>query len=243
MEKKSACSESTRSTRSFVGIADSSCIRRCRYEFSPVDTPALLLLTGLGIFSSSVVANDANEALLAGKACNANLSTTGLFVSRAADIQSYAWVQNTKSAEHLAYALRCYQQQDQQRRDGNQLDTCKLLTTAALKYEVTTNASCPFSPDICKHATGNFRLETGFLDNYKDLGMNKGPRFTIRLQHHCAPLKSEGYRRSHADPQRPGIDIVRYDYGPTGSNASTWVDVPVNTTVPETEQLNSDYNV
>jgi hypothetical protein len=200
----------------------------------------LSLLTSLGIFSSKVAGSNANEALIAGKGCNANLSATGLDPARLSDLQYYATIQNMKTAEHLAYALRCYGQQQ-----GNvaQLDACKLLTKPALPYKVNNNASCPFSADICKQSTGNFHLETNFLDSYTDLGMNKGPRFTVRLQHHCAPLVTDGHSRLHNDSGRPGINIMRYDYGATNSPYPAFVDVPLNTTSPETEQMNSDYNV
>lgn len=194
----------------------------------------------LGIFSSKVVATNANEALIAGRGCEANLSAAGLRPENPTDFQYYATIENMKSADHLMYASRCYRQ-DQA--DESKTDACSLLTKTALPYQLDTNASCPFHPEICKQATGNFRLETGFLDSYKDFGMNKGPRFTLKLTHHCAPVVTEGYRRFQDDPLRPGLKIMRYDYGLPGSPYRTWVDVPLNITNSETAQFYSDYSV
>jgi hypothetical protein len=188
-----------------------------------------LLMRSLGIFSSRVVSTNANEALIAGKGCNANLSISGL------DTEYYT-VFNMKSAEHLDYAMKCYQ-----RRNSAQSDTCNLLTRATLPYHMEANATCPFSKEICSKSTENFLLETDFLDSYEDLGMNKGPRFTVKLKHHCAPLVTKGFTTPHVDTRHSNVTMTSYNYMIEG--ADTGVQVPLNRAVFGEELFDADYRV
>lgn len=110
---------------------------------------------------------------------------------------------NQKSAEHLAYAQRCYRAEPQtdqknaydyfglfpKKRGKKTLpDDCSILSIPTLPYTTHQNASCPFANGTCKSHYGNVIVETDMLDGYKHFGLNKGPSFTMRVKHHCAPL-------------------------------------------------------
>ena len=71
------------------------------------------------------------------------------------------------------------------------------------------NASCPFTKGTCKSDFGNIIIETDELDAYKHLGLNKGPSFTMRVRHHCAPLKIDA---------KPDNGYLRYRLGGRANN-------------------------
>lgn len=45
-------------------------------------------------------------------------------------------------------------------------------------------------------------LDSGMLDSHIHLGLNEGPRFTLRHRTHCAPLKTAGF-----------TDVITYTNG------------------------------
>lgn len=160
----------------------------------------------LGIFSSRL-RRDSNEVLIAGDSttCNVRLEGVCLLNSNDTNVQKYiAPFLNQKSAEHLAHAQRCYRAEprtvghdDGFEHFGNlpekermkQLpDDCRILSIPTLPYRTNKNASCPFTPSTCRTPYNNIVIETEELHSYKHLGLNKGPPFTMRVRHRCAPL-------------------------------------------------------
>jgi hypothetical protein len=65
---------------------------------------------------------------------------------------------------------------------------------------------------MCKLSYGNLLLDTGDIDSVKHLGLNKGPRFTLRYRTHCAPLVTEGFTFP-VPMQNTTRKFIDYKYG------------------------------
>ena len=102
-----------------------------------------------------------------------------------------------------------------------------------------TNETCPFDADICKSPTGNLIIQTPILDNYKDLGLNRGPRASIQLKHHCAPLVIDQFTQIREDPEHPGNKFLKFTVGPLGTD---YVEVPLNVSSAGND-FNGNYKV
>ena len=92
---------------------------------------------------------------------------------------------------------------------------CDTFVRKQVPTTVITNASCPFSGDICKNSTANLRLDTGFLDSHEDFGLNtpEEQRFQYRRLVQCAPLTTEGYKSQFN--MSADRSYTRYHYGPS----------------------------
>jgi hypothetical protein len=109
-----------------------------------------------------------------------------------------------KSWEDYSYATQCYR---------NETNVgCDKFVYPALPYTSDRNAICPFAPEMCKLAYDNLLLDTGEVDSVKHLGLNKGPRFTLRYRTHCAPLVTRGYVFSVPLPNTTR-QFINYKYG------------------------------
>lgn len=106
--------------------------------------------------------------------------------------------------EDDSYATKCYY--------GSKATGCEQYVQPALPYTVDRHAPCPFATEICKLSSGNLLLDTGSLDSVKHLGLNQGPRFTLRIQTHCAPLVVNGHTTYKLIPNSTGRS-VNFDYG------------------------------
>ncbi|PSN62924.1 hypothetical protein BS50DRAFT_679329 [Corynespora cassiicola Philippines] len=205
---------------------------RVKRRIAPVGTLSILVATffaAAGILSSRVVDTVSNEALIAGRGCDTKLPT-----DYNEDSIFSASLLNIKTAEHLTYATRCYQQ-----KDSAQSDSCNLLARATLPYEMLINETCPFSAEVCKSQMGNLIVQTPFLDIYKDFGLNKGPRVSLQLKHHCAPLVTDQFTQIRRDLDRPGLQFLNFTFGP-GERDS--FEVPLNISTPGLG-VNGNYEV
>lgn len=93
-------------------------------------------------------------------------------------------------------------------------------------------AACPFqNSSICRSNTSNIRLDTGYIDLNRDLGVNARPDNNIlfRAVLECAPLETEGY----VEPvEGPRDNFTTYNYGtPTHADYTYMV-----------QSLDSQYN-
>lgn len=114
----------------------------------------------------------------------------------------------SKLTKYLTYALQCYQKTENSRSAN-----CQTFVQPEIIYTVDSNASCPFSNEMCVTTSQNLFLDTGYLDSINDLGLNEGPRFLVRSTRYCAPLHTRGYSRLHTDLQNPSTQFMRYYYG------------------------------
>lgn len=95
-----------------------------------------------------------------------------------------------------------------------------------------TQAPCPFSNNsICRTNSSNLRLDTGYIDLNKDLGVNAPPHNNIlfRAVLQCAPLETQGYT---APMEGPRDNFTTYNYGPSFETTYTYI----------VENLDSQYN-
>jgi len=109
------------------------------------------------------------------------------------------------------YAQQCYSANTSSGSLG-----CNTYIRQALPYTVATNASCPFSAELCA-TQENVLVDTGFIDSHADLGWNapESQRFEYRLQMHCAPLSQENFTSMRNGSN--GRSFTEYFYGPSWS--------------------------
>jgi hypothetical protein len=162
----------------------------------------------IGIFSSKVAGESANEALLSGRVCDLALSETDM--RRYATVKDQIDTGNQQILDYFGYAMQCYRNETH-----GEIRSCETLAQSTLQYTSNLNASCPFSDEICKSKSDNLDLDTGYLDSYKHLGMNRGPRFLLRHRTQCAPLVTQNYSNIYPDPQDGSYIYVDYMYGNT----------------------------
>ncbi|KAF2108321.1 hypothetical protein BDV96DRAFT_652889 [Lophiotrema nucula] len=191
-----------------------------------------------GIFSSNVTATSLNEVLLSGKDCGPVLNVTGDDVL----LNDFRTYKAQKLNNALDYASQCYR-----RNETSQSDRCEILPRARLRYTVNSNASCPFSDEMCVVDNNNsISLDTGYLDSIDHLGINAAPHFQYRHVRRCAPIVTEGYAKLHIDDQDPSVQFLRYYYG--ASNDSFLYQWRVNVSRPPLDlslfrSPESDYQV
>ncbi|KAF6819240.1 hypothetical protein CPLU01_13089 [Colletotrichum plurivorum] len=147
-----------------------------------------------------------NEVLLNGKNCGVQLQD---LVSNTTMNQLYlvpAWARELRIASN--YAQQCYSGSTSTGALG-----CDTFVREQIPFSVQTNASCPFTADICRSNDSNIILDTGFIDSHRDLGVNAPPsqRFHFRRRYHCAPLVTQG--RTTFINASDARNYTRYHYG------------------------------
>ncbi|KAL0260139.1 hypothetical protein SLS55_005885 [Diplodia seriata] len=178
----------------------------------PVIAFALLTIYGFGAasgFSSRVSTAIGNEVLISSSNCAAAVAIS----TNITEQLTIYWPYITKRMSSYAnYAQQCY---------GSSSDSeqCNTFVTKQLNAQITRNASCPFSAEICRTPDRNILFDTGLLDTHADLGFNAPPsrRFLYRRTTHCAPLVADGYRRvsNFTAPDDPNFSTpyAKYYYG------------------------------
>ncbi|OJD31482.1 cytochrome p450 protein [Diplodia corticola] len=186
----------------------------------PVVGLAVLTVYGFGAasgFSSRVSTAMGNEVLISSANCAAPVAISNNLTEQL----SIYWPYVTKRMSSYAnYAQQCYNS------SANAEPQCNTFVTSQLKATITRNASCPFSPEMCRTQEGNIFFDTGLLDTHADLGFNAPPdrRFLYRRTTHCAPLVADGYRNisNFTAPDDPNFSTpyAKYHYGPRNSDVN-----------------------
>lgn len=158
-----------------------------------------------GTFSSKVSTSIGNQVLVNS---NSKCGYIDLYQdSDLTDVQNGFLPYMTQvGTAHASYAQQCYS-------NVTDLQQCNAFVKRKLPTTITTNASCPFPEEMCRTKNGNIIFDTGYLDSHKDLGINTPPedRVLFRRVSTCAPLVTDGYRRSHN--YSDGEEYVQYYYG------------------------------
>ncbi|KAI3319692.1 hypothetical protein HD806DRAFT_547935 [Xylariaceae sp. AK1471] len=96
---------------------------------------------------------------------------------------------NTDSA--VNYAQQCYSNNT-----AGILD-CGRFVTKKLSSLMDTKAACPFQDEICRSNSTNLRIDSGYIDSHKDLGVNSPieARILVRNVLHCAPITTTGFTK------------------------------------------------
>jgi hypothetical protein len=186
-------------------------------------------VTYLGLFSSRVL-DTANEALITGKNCG--VLYHGPDVNAAAKFN----YDSQQPVKHLQYAKQCYRQAD-----PSDTELCQIFPRPTLPFESLTNASCPFSKEMCKLTSGNLVLDTGYLSSVDHFGLNSIPRFLFRHKMHCAPLVTKGFIETRNVSAAPSLKFRYYRYGWYDEDYPYLLRVIVNNTRPNT--ILADYDI
>ncbi|KAI1357338.1 hypothetical protein F5Y08DRAFT_352669 [Xylaria arbuscula] len=110
------------------------------------------------------------------------------------------------------YALQCYSSNNSAGLDCNRYIRNHIAGTRDLK------AACPFSTGICRNASLNIRLDSGYIDSHEDLGVNSpvDKRILWRNVLQCGPLVTGGFTSErHSVDQNENFTL--YHYGTTTS--------------------------
>ncbi|KAI8627032.1 hypothetical protein F5Y19DRAFT_477924 [Xylariaceae sp. FL1651] len=190
--------------------------RKSRRWFRPVPilVVAAVSITGFtvaGGFSSRISTTMGNEVLIKSADCGYPMGTLG------SDVEAdYAYRANQARNIDAAsnYAEACYSGDSAGLTDCNRFVVKQLTDNST----VDTEAKCPFSDNICRNASTNLLLDTGYLDSHIHLGLNAPPEQRILWRNvlHCAPLVTEGFTSQVNTPQG---NVTRYHYGRTYNNS------------------------
>lgn len=183
----------------------------------PLIAFAVLSVYGFGAasgFSSRVSTGIGNEVLISSANCAAPVAISNNVTEQ---LEIY-WPYTTRQmSSYSNYAQQCYNDSE----DGK----CDTFVTKSLDVQITRNATCPFSKEMCKSQDQNIYFDTGLLDTHDDLGFNmpSDQRFQYRRTTHCAPLVSEGYKApSNYTAPDTNFDTayMKYYYGPKTSDTN-----------------------
>ena len=139
-----------------------------------------------GIFSSQVATSRGGEVLLVGDKC-ATYNSSLITDDNLGTFQS--WVASTIRSS-ANYESSCYA-------GTGSTSSCSTFVRSKLPFTSTSGIPCPFpgKDRICQSPNQGLRMDTGFLDSHKDLGLNAPPssRFLYRSVYECAPVNTEDY--------------------------------------------------
>ncbi|KAI1416659.1 hypothetical protein F5Y13DRAFT_205494 [Hypoxylon sp. FL1857] len=161
---------------------------------------SLVAFTVAGGYSASISSAMGNEVIIRSPHCGI-LAEIALPAGPQMLLSGYT-AENLNNAAN--YAQQCYNTNSPGTLDCDKFESERLPT------QVDYNATCPFKGQICRNATSNIHLDTGYVDSNKHLGLNtpEGQRFSWRYVLQCAPLKTEGYA-SHLIQQGTNKSLVR----------------------------------
>lgn len=170
------------------------------------------LFSVAGIFSSKISSMTGNEVLVKSSHC----ATLNPDVDNKLPVLLHDWFpyRTHRVLAWRNYAEQCYRKSSDQ-------EFCKVYVKTRLPYKTDRNASCPFRDGVCRSASQNLLLDTGYLDSLHDLGLNTPPteRFLWRQMTRCAPLVTKPYEQ-HINVSYHKTDVVRpytrYYYGERG---------------------------
>lgn len=161
-----------------------------------------------GIFSSQITTNTANEVLLTGKNCRIVEVPSELDgTERLNAVMMYNAELSQRIQANLQYSQQCY--------TGAENDEdCLQYVKPRLPLNITSEAPCPFSEEICK-TKSNIIVDSGFVNSNTGLGINlpKTDQFEVRIVNHCAPLVSKGYSEIYNNTDHYATAQMRYNYG------------------------------
>lgn len=183
--------------------------------FSPA-LVAFIVLAGFstaGVFSSQISSTVGNEVLLSsGARCGIMIGTSNI-TDALTVVRPY---QSRVVDNALSYAQQCYSSSDSSMVDCNRFVAPRLVAVS-----VNYSAGCPFESKMCRTNASNLRIDSGYIDINRDLGMNTAAeeRFTWRTVLHCAPLVTEGHRSNVTHENQT---FIRYHYGHTIDNNYTY---------------------
>ncbi|KAI1258953.1 hypothetical protein F5Y18DRAFT_443836 [Xylariaceae sp. FL1019] len=140
-----------------------------------------------------------NEVLLQGENC-------GIPASSGIEDASFQYMSDMTN-DAANYVQQCYSA------NSSGILSCDEFVTTTIPTQLTEyNASCPFQESMCRGNGTPIRLDTGYLDSNRHLGLNmpSDQSFTYRLVVECSPLVTDGYTSKNMTGDVPS---VQYHYG------------------------------
>lgn len=159
-----------------------------------------------GGFSSRISTLVGTEVLLRGSGCGSLIYY--LLTDRPSTENAYvaanAWSRQTVG-HAFNYAQQCYTSST-----SSPGTSCTTFVRPQLPGRQNNSASCPFQDSLCRNASANLLLDSGYLDRHFDFGLNSPPdeRILIRNVLQCAPLATKGNMFTKDN------GTVAFDYGP-----------------------------
>lgn len=164
--------------------------KRSLLRLVPGSLAAAFVVIAFGIasgFSSQISSSVGSQVLIDGENCS-------LYNSQADDpdlggYTSFPYLAGLVS-NYANYAKQCYSTDF-----SSGVFDCTRFVKPRLPSTVDSQAPCPFEPGLCRSNNSNIRLDTGYIDTHKDLGMNapESERILFRTVLSCAPLSTAGY--------------------------------------------------
>ena len=166
-----------------------------------------------GIFSSEVIKAAGNETLIRSPNCGLLTLTAGA-AETVQNAAAFASMELNDTLAATTYSWACY--------DNTQnILGCSQFVQQQLHWTSKTNATCPFSPDLCIYGgTAAYEMDTGLLDTHTHLGINaaKPDRVQYRKVTSCSPIHSKGhvetFNQTSPNLIATGDLFYRYLYGP-----------------------------
>ena len=161
----------------------------------PILTTSLISMISwalVGLFVSSIWTATGNQVRIRSKACGpVNLNTSDVSLARS---MALYWTDRLQSAS--TYERQCY---------GTSTPTglCTRLPAARIPW-MMNDSSCPYPPgeDLCIRTNSTpMRLDTGFVNSNRHLGMNAAPVDSIdyRRVTECSPMQANYISVSEKD--------------------------------------------
>lgn len=154
------------------------------------------------VFSSEIVIFQKHEALLKDSNCGSLTIADASEAKTFFEILPYV---SQRMVLSMAYAQRCYN-------NTNSRD-CSVIYKPRLHWTSDRNATCPFpGEDICLTSSSNLRLDSGYIESDRDLGINSPPgtKFLYRNLLDCAPVKTKGYTKKTI--YKPSEEVLAKTY-------------------------------
>lgn len=177
-------------------------------------------------FSSKISTALGNEVLIRGANC-------GILDSEAHTDSSE---QITIFYPYMSQLMNSYASQAEQCYSStSDAQNCNLYTKQRLPTNIDRNASCPFEDSICKLERGNIVFDTGYLDSHFDFGINapEQERVLFRRVSSCAPIKSDGHRKSYQPPGTNSTETLYYYGGGLGESDDAIKSTPFTYDYPD----------
>lgn len=167
--------------------------KHCLLRLIPGILAAVFVVVAFGIasgFSSQISSAIGTQVRVDGTNCS--------LVNGAVDIPDYDPYSLYPYTAQIVSNYANYAQQCYSTRSSSGIFDCTSFVRAKLRSAVDTQASCPFTNSLCRSDNANIRLDSGYIDSHKDLGINapENERILFKAVLSCAPLSTEGFSAS-----------------------------------------------
>ena len=181
--------------------------------FAGLALSTLVLFSIAGVLSSEVTKAPGNEVLIRSSHCGL-LNLTDPTSQRGQ--LSFRTMDSHDTLAAAAYERACYDNTESPLQ-------CGQFIKKQLPWTSNSNASCPFSPEMCLLGSNTaYEMDTGIIDSHEGVGINgpKQDRVQYRKVTTCSPIQTKGYgtavNDTRGDSPTFGDMLIQYLYGNIG---------------------------